>query len=107
VRNDSNVTLHVVIGEAQGGGWVIAWDDQHIVAKGSDPQTIDIGKGKDIANRTIQVVATAIDVRPQTNRLSSTLTISGGADGDKQLVSRWDDGNDGDIAIFTTMVGFQ
>jgi hypothetical protein len=97
----------VLIGDAQGGGWVIAWDSDHVVAKGDGPQAVDIGRGSDVAGRTLQVVATAIDIRPETNRLSSTLTIDGGADGAKQLVSRWDDGSAGDVAVFTTMIGFQ
>jgi hypothetical protein len=106
-KNDSNVTLRVLIGEAQGGGWVIAWDSDHVVAKGDTPQVIDIGRGSDVAGRTLQVVATAVDIRSETNRLSSTLTIDGGADGTKEFVSRFDDGSDGDVAIFTTMIGFQ
>jgi hypothetical protein len=107
IKNDCNVTVRVIIGEAQGGGWVIAWDSDHVVAKGNAPQVIDIGRGNDIAGRTLQVVTTAVDIRTETNRLSSTLTIDGGADGAKQLVSRWENGNDGDVAVFTTMIRFQ
>lgn len=107
VKNDANVTLRVIIGEAQGGGWVIAWDSDHVVAKGDAPRVVDLGRGTDVAGRTLQVIATAVDIRSETNRLSSTLTIDGGVHGTKQLVSQWDDGGQGDVAIFTTMIGFQ
>lgn len=107
VDPDSNVTVRVTIGDAQAGGWLVAWDDENVVAKGSDPATVSIGRGKDLKNRTLQVAATAIDVRPETNRLSSTLVINGGSQGQKQLLSRWDEGDDGDVAIFTTMIGFR
>ena len=101
------IRVRVVIGDAQAGGWIVAWDDQHIVAKGSDPQDVAVGGGQEIAGRILQVTATAVDVRSETNRLSSTLTISGGVDGDQQIVSTFDDGGDGDSAVFSTMIGFE
>jgi hypothetical protein len=107
VASDSAVTVQVVIGDAQGGGWVVAWDDQHVIAKGSASQPVEVGLGKEIAGRALQVVATAVDTNGQTNRLSSMLTVDGGTDGSQQLVSTWNDGADGDAAVFATMIGFQ
>lgn len=104
---DGPVTVRVVIGDAQAGGWIVAWDDQHILAKGGEPRTVVVGKGTDIVGRPLQVSATAIDVRPETNRLSSLLTISGGPDGDSEIASIFEDGSDGDAAVFATMIGFE
>jgi hypothetical protein len=104
---DAMITIQVTIGDAQAGGWIVGWDSDHVVAKGSEPRAVQVGLGSSVRGRTLQVVATAIDVRPETNRLSSTLVISGGAAGTEQVVSAWDEGNDGDIAVFTTLIGFQ
>jgi hypothetical protein len=65
-----------------------------------------VGQGKDIRARTLQIVATALDIRQETNRLSSVITISGGPDGTKTLTHQYGDGGTGDTAIFTTMVKF-
>jgi hypothetical protein len=97
----------VVIGDAQGGGWIIAWDDQHVVAKGSDPVVVNIGPGSELAGRVLQIITTAVDIRSQTNRLSCTVTLDGGVQGKQQVVSTWDDGSDGDAAIFATVIGFE
>ena len=101
------VSVRVVIGDAQAGGWVVAWDDQHVLGKGSDPRDVPVGEGNNIAGRALQVTATAVDVRPETDRLSSMLTISGGPDGDQHIVATYDDGGDGDTAVFSTMIGFE
>src|SRR5262249_40361706 len=106
VKDDSQVTVHVVIGEAQGGGWVVAWDSAQVVKKGSAAEVVTVGQGKDIRAKTLQIVATAIDIRQETNRLSSVITISGGSEGTKTLVHQYGDGIAGDTAIFTTMVKF-
>lgn len=107
VDKDSVVSVRVVIGEAQAGGWVIAWDSDHVIAKGKDERDVAIGPGSELRGRTLQVVATAVDVRPETNRLSSTLILTGGRDGEQRFVSRWDDGSDGDAAVFSTLVELQ
>ena len=106
VADDSEVSVRIVIGDAQAGGWIVAWDKDHVVAKGEDPDLISIGKGKDVRNRTLQIRATAVDVRADTNRLSSTLTVDGGTEGAKKLVHRYDDGDAGDAALFATAVRF-
>ena len=106
VRDDAKVALRVAIGEAQGGGWMVAWDADTLIAKGSEPDPIDLGPGSELRGRVLQVAVTAVDIRSETNRLSRTLTLDGGADGRKQFLDRWDDGTDGDAAVFTTMIGF-
>lgn len=40
VDSDSLVVVQVTIGDEQDGGWVIAWDDQHVIAKGSAPRRL-------------------------------------------------------------------
>jgi hypothetical protein len=106
VTDDSHVTVQVIIGDAQGGGWVVAWDSAQVIKKGSEAEPVTVGQGKDIRAKTLQIVATAVDVRPESNRLSSTITISGGPEGTKTLVHQYGDGGAGDTAIFTTMVKF-
>lgn len=104
---ESRVTVRVTIGEAQAGGWVIGWDSDHVIAKGSAPTDVDIGRGADLRGRTLQVAATAVDVRRETNRLSATLVVTGGVAGAQQFTTAWDDGGDGDVAVFTTLIGFR
>jgi hypothetical protein len=106
VTPDSNVTLRVTIGDAQGGGWIITRGDDTIIAKGSGPDLVAIGRGDELKGRVIQVVATAVDIRPETNRLSALVGIDGGSDGNLQILSVWDNGAAGDVAIFPTVVGF-
>lgn len=107
VENDTRVTLRITIGDAQGGGWLVAWDSDHVIAKGSDPEVIELGLGKDLKSRDLQVNVTAVDIQPNTNRLSRILTLEGGSAGSKQLLDEWDDGNDGDAALFSTVIGFE
>lgn len=106
IDDASVVTVRVTIGDAQGGGWVIAWDDKSIVAKGADPDLVTIGIGKDLRGRTLQVAATAVDIRMETNRLSSVLTLDGGIGGQQRFVGSWNGGTDGDVAVFATLVKF-
>jgi hypothetical protein len=106
VRDDSVVTVRITIGEAQGGGWIVAWDAQHVIAKGADPDVVRIGTGSELRGRKLKVITTAVDIRPETNRLSRTLALDGGDGGKRQVVDRWDDGADGDAAVFTTEVRF-
>lgn len=107
VDDDVTVTVRATIGDAQGGGWVVAWDDQSIIAKGSEPDLVTLGAGKNIRGKTLQVVTTAVDIRPQTNRLSRVLALDGGSEGLKKFVGAKDDGNNGDIAVFATLVTFK
>jgi hypothetical protein len=104
--NADKLLARAVIGDAQQGGWVIGFDPASL-KKGSDPDTVPVGSAKDVAGKILQVVVTAVDVRPETNRLSATTTISGGADGTKSIVHTFEEGDKGDIAIFTTLVVFE
>lgn len=106
VADGSDVLLRITIGEGQGGGWIVAWDSGDIVAKGASPEPVHLGLGRQLRGRVLQVVATAVDIRPETNRLSRTLVLGGGPDGDREIVDRWDDGGDGDAAVFTTLIVF-
>jgi hypothetical protein len=106
VTDDGHVTVQVVIGDAQGGGWVVAWDSAQVIHKGSAAELVTVGQGKEIRARTLQIVATAVDIRQESNRLSSVITISGGADGTKTMVHQYSEGGAGDTAIFTTIVRF-
>jgi hypothetical protein len=107
VTPTSKVTVRVAIGDAQQGGWAIGFGPGD-VKKGSEPDPVPIDGGEEgIIGRTLQVVATVVDVRPETNRLSATVTVSGGPDGDVKVPQSYDDGSDGDVALLTTLVGFE
>lgn len=105
VDDASNVTLQVTIGEAQPGTWEILWDADAVVARGTEPEIVSLGAGRELRGRTLQVVVVA-DAESGTNRLSRTLILDGGPDGRTHLVARWDDGTRGDRAEFSTMIGF-
>jgi hypothetical protein len=107
VNDNGTVTVRATIGDAQGGGWVVAWDDQSIIAKGSAPDLVTVGIGQAIRGKTLQVVVTAVDIRPQTNRLSRVLALDGGSEGLQKFVGLKEDGDAGDIAVFATLVTFQ
>jgi len=102
----SQVTARVLIGDGQRGGWAIGFD-QATVKKGSSPDQVAIGTGPAIKDRLLQVTTTVVDVRIETNRLSAVLTLAGGPQGDMEVPQAYDDGTDGDTAIFTTLVLFQ
>ena len=101
----SNVTATVIIGDGQGGGWTVAFDDK--LRKGSDSTPMPVGAGAAITDKVLQVVVTAVDIRKETNRLSTVLRLSGGSVGDMEVPQSFDDGSDGDVAVFTTLVLFQ
>lgn len=105
VNDDSKIIVQITIGDAQGGGWSIDLDDAKI-QKGSDSAPVPIGDGKAIRGKELQVAVSVLDIRPETNRLSATVVIDGGTQGKQTLPQRYDDGDDGDLAIFTTLVDF-
>jgi hypothetical protein len=107
VRDGEEVTLRITVGEAQAGAWVIAWSSDDIIAQGNNPDVVELGVGRDLRGRMLQVVVTVERIRPETSRFSRTLIIGGGVDGKKQLVDHWDQGTSDDAAVFTTMIGFQ
>jgi hypothetical protein len=100
------ITARVIIGDAQQGGWAMGFDPSS-VKKGSEPDPVPVGSAAEVKDRVLQIITTAVDVRPETNRLSATTTIAGGPDGQKSVVQMVDDGNDGDTAVFTTLVIFE
>lgn len=105
VAKASKVTVRVTIGDAQVGGWAIGFDPKDVM-KGSEPDPVDVGTGQEVKGRILQVVATVVDVRPETNRLSAVVTVSGGPRGDVKVPQSFDDGSDGDSALLTTLVSF-
>jgi hypothetical protein len=102
----SQLTAKVTIGDAQSGGWAIGFDDTH-VKKGSGEDPVPVGSGRDVKGKLLQIVVTVVDVRPETNHLSCTVTIAGGPSGPVEVEQAYDEGGDGDTAIFTTLVQFQ
>lgn len=108
VHDGAKVTLRITIGEAQAGAWVVAWSSTDVVARGTEPDLVDLGLGRDLRARTLQVVVTAQRVRPETDRFSRTLALDGGTEGPREVLDRWEQGASGDdTVVFTTMIGFQ
>jgi hypothetical protein len=105
VASPSTITVRITLEDGQEGGWEIAIRDK--TWRGRDPAQVSIGKGNDLVGQVLQVVTTVVDVRPEASRLSATVTISGGPDGDVRVAQSYDDGAAGDTAILTTLVGFQ
>jgi hypothetical protein len=108
VEPTSNVTAAVIIGNAGRGGWAMTLTGQATV-KGTDSNNdpVLLGKGADVVGKFLQVDVTVIDVRPETDRLSSVVTINGGPAGALAIPQEVRDKADGDVAIFTTVVMFQ
>jgi hypothetical protein len=108
VDDGAKVTLRITIGEAQAGAWVVAWSSTDVVARGTEPEVVDLGFGRDLRGRVLQVVATAQRVRRETDRFSRTLVLDGGPEGPRQVLDRWEQGTSSDdTTVFNTMIGFQ
>jgi len=99
------LTALVTIGDGQRGGWAIRVGGK--TTKGSDPVQVALGDGAALQGKVVQVVVTVVDVRPETNRLSAIVEISGGPGGALAVEQTVDDGGDGDVAMFTTVVLFE
>jgi len=106
VSPTSKVTAKVIIGDAQLGGWSISLGGT-LLAKGADETPVEVATGAQLAGKILQVVVTVVDIQQETNRLSATVTISGGTAGDVPVTQTYDQGADGDTAILTTLVLFQ
>jgi hypothetical protein len=66
-----------------------------------------LGTGAAIVGEFLQVDVTAVDVRKETNRLSSIVTIDGGPAGPLAIPQNVTGNADGDVAVFSTVVMFQ
>jgi hypothetical protein len=106
VDDTSKVTAKVTIGEGQRGGWSMGLGDQP-TKKGSDEKPVDLGTGQEVRGQFLQVDVTVVDVRIETNRLSSVVTIDGGPAGPIAIPQVIMDNADGDVALFSTVVMFQ
>lgn len=105
VDDGSQVVVQITIGDAQGGGWSLDLDDTRF-GKGNGSDPVPVGDGKTIRGKELQVAVSVLDIQPQTNRLSATIVIDGGPQGKQTVPHRYDEGDDGDLAIFTTLVEF-
>ena len=106
VEPNSKIAVSASIGDAQMGGWAMGFDPQ-TAKKGSDATPVSMGTGAEVKGRILQVVVTAVDVNPLTNRLSAVVTVSGGPGGPLTVTQSYDDGATGDTALLTTLVEFE
>src|SRR4051812_28117863 len=94
VGQAAQISAQASIGDAQEGGWAIAFDLSSIT-KGSKPQTVPVGSGQKVKGEILQIIVTAVDVNPKSNWLSAKTTISGGPEGDQSLVQTFQGGTHG------------
>jgi hypothetical protein len=78
VSDEGNVLLTVVFGDAQFGSSHVERLNGELLRIG-DVDRLSIGKGSAIRGTGIRVVSTVTDINPNTNLLSVTYSLSGGA----------------------------
>jgi hypothetical protein len=100
-----NLVMQVTIGDAQAGGWAATLGGK--VLKGAD-EPVDLGKGSQLKGKILQVKVAVKDIRPETNRLSEVISLSGGTAA-KQYPQFLAESatDDGDLAIFTAVFFFK
>ena len=101
VDGPDEVRVKVVIGNGQAGGWAIQVGPK--LLKGDDAEDHPIGTGPQVrAARVVQVSTVVRDIRPETDRLSATVTLS--ANGSPpSTIAHARDGAPGDAAEFTSI----
>jgi len=77
VRAKNEVSITVTIGSGQFGSIRVKLDGAKVAA-GQERLHVALGKGADVAGKTIEVLSVVNDVNPMTNRTEVTYTLSGG-----------------------------
>jgi hypothetical protein len=107
VKDDADVFAVAVIGEAQEGAWTMRLGDIFLDG-GVAPKKVKVkvGNGKTLADEGahLEVSATVKDVRPETDRLSLAVQLTGGDAKESPEISN--EGNPGDNASYSVIVRF-
>jgi len=93
----SNVTLTIIIGEAQ-LGISGAWLDATFMRKGDFTKQV-IGKGAALAGKALRLRTMVADVNAFTNRMAVTYILEGGKKTYRETL-KWEVAQDGDPASF-------
>lgn len=101
----ANVTLDVVIGDAQIGASAV-FVDNDIIHKGSTVQALVVGSGPKLINKTLVIRTIVTDINPNTNHASVTVVIRGGATGPREQTLQKELSSESGTAVFTVRVKF-
>ncbi|HWM85041.1 MAG TPA: hypothetical protein VNO33_04365 [Kofleriaceae bacterium] len=97
------ITARITIGQGQHGGWAAFLDDK-LLGKGSKPRDLKLGASARLKGHRLVVNSVVMDVRRETNRLSVSTLLKGGA---KQLRAAHEHvGDAGASANYVTVVIF-
>jgi hypothetical protein len=98
-----NVSLTVVVGEAQLGASLVRLGDKEI--GNGDIEKLIVGKGDDLIGAKVSIKTVVADINDMTNRTSITLLLEGGPVPAKHTLAVEVDDN-GDSAIYRSVVEF-
>lgn len=94
-----DVFLSLIIGDGQFGSTDVFLDDQRILRTSGSFGKLRIGKGDELAGKTLSVSTIVNDTVAQTNRMSVTYKLTGGT-GPGEFPSRGKVANEGDSLFF-------
>lgn len=104
IADNEEVTVTIVIGAGQPGGWALALDDKYVESGEGDEKTVELGKGKDVLFKELRIDFVIHDRRWEHDRLIATTIVTCG---EAILEITHDkDGDQGDSATYTTLVQF-
>lgn len=103
VEEDQLVKARAVIGDGQNGGWVMLIADAH-KAGGSKDHWVELGKGRELKGKHLEVSAVIQDTRAETDRLSLTVEVSGGPKPTSVKIAHT--GAAGDRATYSVVIFF-
>jgi len=99
-----DVTISIVIGDAQLGASVLKIDSKEI-KRGDKIQNFNVGNGPKLKGKTLSIKTVVTDVNDKTNHTSVTYKLKGGAkDNDFYLDATVD--NEGDSVIYRAKFNF-
>jgi hypothetical protein len=105
VDDVASVVARAIIGDAQEGAWTMHLGSRFL-AGGTNADDVTVGPGRALAEGSgnLEVSAIVKDVRPETDHLTLTVTLTGGMD--TQHVQITNLGNPGDSASYSIFVRF-
>lgn len=103
VRDDEAVSVRVTIGEGQAGGSAV-FLGRDLIGSGHEVN-VRVGQGVDLRGQTLVISSTVVDVRPETNRVSTLTELFGGIP-TPQPIGQADVVGNGGAADFLTIVQF-
>ena len=97
------VTATPFIGEGQEGGWTIHRDSK-IIASGTEPEAVDLGKPIDLLGFSVEISAGIKDTNQVTDRLTLEVAFTGGKTEPAAQISHV--GEPGAVASYSIVVFF-